>query len=213
MLGDQSECRKLSPETEASVFMGATSVVVIDFPPSVFDTHYRCEAIQPRGLEEMLRLSQLKWSIHLNFIMSALTVVVSYDQTMYPTCLSRLHTSPQTLGWVMSCNHFCNLKYFEHFKVHNTQPNFCDEPLIIPQTLFHVLIYTHKWLLCSPGCTGSDVFSVFSSSFYIWSNCKKKWVVALNSDMPPWLQRKERVTSRNSNLKQQKIQGDMLPQG
>ncbi len=78
MLGDQSECRKLGPETEASVFMGATSVVVIDFSPSVFDTHYRCGAMQPGALEETLRLSQLKWSIHLNFIMSALTVAVSY---------------------------------------------------------------------------------------------------------------------------------------
>lgn len=136
------------------------------------------------------------WSNHV----SDLPVSATYISANFERC-------------VMSCHHFCNLKYFEHFKVHNTQPNFCNEPLIIPQTLFRVLIDTHKWLLCSPGCTGSDVFSVFSSSFYIWSNCKKKWVVALNSDMPPWLQRKERVTSRNSNLKQQKIQGDMLPQG
>lgn len=63
MLLDQSECRNLGPETEASVFMRETSVVVIAPPPSpttpqsAFDAHCRCEMNELRGLGERLRLS------------------------------------------------------------------------------------------------------------------------------------------------------------
>lgn len=56
MLVGRSECSKLGPEIEASVFMRATSVVVMDFPHSAFDAHYRCEMIQRGGLEERQRL-------------------------------------------------------------------------------------------------------------------------------------------------------------
>lgn len=53
MLLDQSECRNLGPETEASIFMRATSVALIDSSPPLFDV--RCHG-EMRQLGDLVQL-------------------------------------------------------------------------------------------------------------------------------------------------------------
>lgn len=66
-------------------------------------------AVKQYSSEEMLWLSQLKMSIHLNCIMSALTVLVSYYRTMKLSCLSQLLTHPKPLS--------SDLKHFSIHKI------------------------------------------------------------------------------------------------
>lgn len=53
MLLDQNQCRNLGPETEASIFMRATSVALIDSSPPLFDVHYHGEMRQLGALVQL----------------------------------------------------------------------------------------------------------------------------------------------------------------
>lgn len=86
MLLDQSECGKSGPETEASVFMRATSVVVIDFPQCVWYTLPLWNDTARGNAAAVSFETVNKFELHYVCI----TVLVSYDQTMYPDCLFQL---------------------------------------------------------------------------------------------------------------------------